>query len=78
MTAATAREEDRREDHVPRPRRGLLRSGPTAILVDPYNEKVGYPVPRVDASVVLDDELALTGREDGAVAAKRGARRREA
>lgn len=31
----------------------LLESGPTAVLIDPYNEKVGYPVPRLTPSVVL-------------------------
>ncbi|HKV45866.1 MAG TPA: MBL fold metallo-hydrolase [bacterium] len=31
----------------------LLESGPTAILIDPFNEKVGYSVPQVAPSVVL-------------------------
>ncbi len=31
----------------------LLETGGTRILIDPYDEKVGYPVPRLEASVVL-------------------------
>ncbi len=31
----------------------LLESGPTSILIDPYDERVGYPIPRVQAGVVL-------------------------
>lgn len=31
----------------------LLESGPNRILIDPYDEKVGYPMPRVDATAVL-------------------------
>jgi hypothetical protein len=70
MTAATAPEEDRREDHVPRP---CNVSAASPIPIDPDNEKVGYPVPQVDASEVFGDELALTRRDDGPVARqKRG------
>jgi L-ascorbate metabolism protein UlaG (beta-lactamase superfamily) len=31
----------------------LLESGSTSILIDPYDEKVGYPMPQVQAQVVL-------------------------
>lgn len=31
----------------------LLESGSTTILIDPYNEKVGYPMPKVSPTVVL-------------------------
>ncbi len=31
----------------------LLESGATRILIDPYNDKVGYPVPKVPATAVL-------------------------
>ncbi len=31
----------------------LVESGPTAILIDPYDEKVGYPMPNVQPQVVL-------------------------
>jgi len=31
----------------------LLESGSTSILIDPYDEQVGYPVPKVRADVVL-------------------------
>lgn len=31
----------------------LLESGSTRILIDPYNDKVGYPVPKVPATAVL-------------------------
>ncbi len=31
----------------------LVESGRTRILIDPYNDKVGYPVPQVEAAVVL-------------------------
>ncbi len=31
----------------------LVESGSTTILIDPYDEKVGYPIPRVQAGVVL-------------------------
>jgi L-ascorbate metabolism protein UlaG (beta-lactamase superfamily) len=31
----------------------LLDSGPTTILIDPYDQKVGYPIPKVAPTVVL-------------------------
>jgi L-ascorbate metabolism protein UlaG (beta-lactamase superfamily) len=31
----------------------LLESGPTSLLIDPYDEKVGYPVPTVRVDAVL-------------------------
>lgn len=31
----------------------LLESGSSRILIDPYDDKVGYPVPKVDAAAVL-------------------------